>query len=162
MQIKTDLLFTEKIGVARMQDDDPRTGHFQAVQVALNNTMRLVSGNKLIDKVPVRMLSDETGIRSLNQMYAQDNLLLAWQNIRDPDAPISAAFGSICGHPTMPSRSKTRGNVRESARSTLARRNLPHTAIELWNKIDITTLRSAMNRQSAKRIAKKLVGDLPF
>ena len=120
-KLKLTYYLLKKIGVARMQDDDPRTGHFQAVQVALNNRMRLVSGNKLIDKVPVRMLSDETGIRSLNQMYAQDNLLLAWQNIRDPDAPISAAFGSICGHPTMPSRSKTRGNVRESARSTLAR-----------------------------------------
>ena len=124
--------------------------------------MRLVSGKKLIDKVPVKTLSDETGIRSLNQINAQDNLLFAWQNVRDPDAPLNAAFNSTCGHPTMPSRSNTRGNLRESARTTLGRRNLPHTAIDVWNKTNTTELQSLANKQLAKRIAKKLVENLPF
>jgi len=149
-------------GSVRLCEEDPKVGFQQGIQVALNTAMRIVSGKRLIDRIPVESLSEATGIRSLNRMCTEDRLMMMWKSSGNIELPMGKIFDKNCGHPSMASRSKSNGKLPESARTTMGRRNLPHVAIELWNKIDRIELRSKLTKRSAKNYIRQVALDFPF
>ena len=66
-------------GQPRLEETDPLTNQCQPLQTIVNNVMRLISGKKLSDRVPIRDLHACTGIPSVNQMTVQAMLMEAWK-----------------------------------------------------------------------------------
>ena len=73
---------------------------------------------------------------SANQMSAVDKLNLMWASIHDETSPTHDFFTSPTGSSERVSRSVTKGDVKQSARTSTGQGNLPYTAIKLWNMCD--------------------------
>ena len=99
-------------GGLRLNDADPTSESDKALQIALNEAMRVATKSHRRDRVPITELIQRMGIQSVNRMSAEDKLRLAWQVTHYPNSPLNAA---IC----RPSKNKSEITLRSSTRGDL-------------------------------------------
>ena len=138
-------------GSVRLSNCDPQPALYHQLQVSLNSAMSVASGYRRSDRISIQKLSEITNIKSVNQMAAEDSLMLMWQSLNGHNSPLLEA---VSGQDTWPknTRAKTRGDIRKNATTNLSRANFPHKAISLWNSVD-PTLRSIKEKRPAKTFA---------
>ena len=147
----------------RTCEDDSKNGQLNDIQVVINKAMRIATGTKLSDRVSIRDLCESTNTLSLNQMSAFDKLSMVWKSINDPNSPLHDMFSVSTGCDKRVSRSQAKGDVRQSAKTTIGQANLPYNAIKLWNKCDAKIRLTSRNCRSVpKTIIKKFVKSLPI
>jgi hypothetical protein len=154
-------------GDTRIKDTDPQTKNQKDLQITLNNVMRIIAGKRLTDKIPIQDLSATTGIRSLNHLSAEDKVKLMWNSLNSEESSLYNVFNNgSCGRTDMMSRARTRGDVRQTAKSKIATENLPNTAIEIWNKChqNLLPLRTGTDGHKKKivKLIRQEVKILPF
>jgi len=145
-------------GAVRKNASEPITTANKDLQVALNDAMRIATNCRLTDRVSVSDLISRTGIESVNRMSAQSKIMLAWQATKVPDSPLRDLFPEVSTEAAL--RSKARGDFRTSAKTSLGQRNLPDSAIQIWNQTP-PELRRCHKKNTAKFECKKFVSSLP-
>ena len=131
------------------------------IQVVLNNAMRIAAGYKLKDRVPIVDLVHTTNIQPVNHMSAQSKLSLAWLAIKDVEHPLHDVFTNESSCPFASSRSRSRGDLRTTAKTSLGQRNFPEPAIRMWNTTP-EALRTSATKSIFKREVRNLVASLPI
>jgi len=145
----------------RMMEDDPTPSAMKDIQVVLNNAMRIATGWKIKDRVPIVELVRSTNIPTVNHMSAQSKLSLAWHAVKNEKHPLNDVFTNESTCPFVSSRGRSRGDLRTSAKSTLGQRNFPEPSIRLWNKTP-ETLRAAGSNGIFKSEARNFISSLPL
>ena len=146
-------------GAVRKNISEPVPDTNRELQVALNNAMRIAAGVRLSDKVRIEDLFQRTGIQSVNRMSAQNKLMLAWQGLKVPGSPL---YDFLSGDQNRSGlRSKERGDICTSSKTSLGQRNFPETAIRLWNQTP-QEFRMAEKKNSAKSTCKRFIENLPL
>ena len=74
-------------GKPRLRESDMSNTLMSELQVKQNRMMRLLTGNRLKDKVPVHVLLEETGWPSINQMIIESITKETWKVLNILDAP---------------------------------------------------------------------------
>ena len=149
-------------GSVRMHEADTLPDVAKELQVVLNDTMRIATKTRLMDRIRITDLMDRTGIRSFNRMSAEDKLTLIWQAVREEDSPLSETIERLSNDDGMTSsRSRTRGDLRTLAKTSLGQRNFPEPGVRLWNQAS-QDVRGAINKQSAKKAIKTFTNNLPL
>ena len=148
-------------GSVRITDSDPKPIMYHDLQVALNNAMRIATGNRLSDRVSVSNLSLETNIPTLNRMAAGEKLILVWQSLHDPKSPLRDVLNSVEELGSKTTRARTRGDIQPMAKTSLGHRNFPHSVVCLWNKVD-PSLRNIETKCAAKRKIREIINALPL
>ena len=145
----------------RVAESDPNTSVMKDIQVALNNAMRISTGHKLKDRVPIAELVRTTNIQPVNHMSAQSKLTLAWHAVKDDKHPLHDVLTTGGGCPAVSSRSHSRGDLRTSAKSSLGQRNFPEPSIRLWNRTP-ETLRASGTKGILKSEVRKFISSMPL
>jgi len=151
----------EIYGSVRLHESEPKCKSQHDLQVALNKAMRIVLNVRLADKIPIRELCEQTGQRTLNQMCAEAQLRLVWSSLHDPESPIRALFDAEGGQTDKVLRSKTRGDIRQIAKTSVGQKNVPYTLIRLWNGCTPST-KAQVKKIAAKREIKNYTHTLPL
>jgi len=128
------------------------------LQIVLNRAMRLIVRKRVVDRVRIEELCERTGILSVNRMTAEEHLRIIWTAKLDQNSPLSEWFRAISNSST---RASSRGDIFTSAITSLATRNVPHTAITTWNFTD-ESLRNPQSLQMAKTQARHFIKNLPL
>ena len=145
-----------------MHETDPLPDAAKELQVLLNDAMRIATRTRLMDRVRITDLMERTGIRSFNRMSAEDKLTLIWQAVREENSPLSETIERLSNNDGMTtSRSRTRGDLRTMAKTSLGQRNFPEPGVRLWNQAG-QDIRDATNKRSAKKAIKALTNGLPL
>jgi len=145
-------------GTVRLSNDEPRKSIMDDLQVILNNTMRLLLNKKIADKVRIEELCQKTTIMPINRMAAEEHIRIIRSATHDEKSPLQDLFNLPIHRST---RAATRGDISTSARTSLATRNVPHTAIRTWNSTDVL-LRNTINAKNAKTLTRSFVESLPL
>jgi len=117
-----------------MNETDPSNESSRKLQIALNDAMRISLGKKRRDRMHIAELIEETGLKSFNRMVAEDQLRLIWQSVNIEASPLAhVAKRKEIDAGGRTSRSGSRGDLQNSARTSLGQRNFPEPAIRLWN-----------------------------
>ena len=148
-------------GSVRMSDSDPKTQQQRDLQVALNKALRIVTKVRLADRVPIQELCYRTGALTVNQMCCEDQLRLVWNSLRDESSPLRSLFNTECGPAGMLSRSRAQGKVQQIAKTSVGQRNLPYTAISVWNELETDT-KKIEKTSTVKRAIKAYAKTLPI
>ena len=149
-------------GTVRTNNRDPHDNHQKDLQIVLNKAMRLVTGKKLSDRVSINDLCTESGMLSVNRMSAIDKISLTWNSLNDPKSPLADALKVISGSGERSSRAKTRGDLQTLARTALGQRNVPHSAVSLWNQCESTIRSSVEAKKIPKNLIRKYAESLPI
>ena len=147
-------------GAVRLSEDDPTSTHHKNLQIALNNAMRVASGRRRSERVPISELCRVTGIQSVNRMSAEEKLRLVWQTLNNDNSPLKDVFQKSA-RTNMKSRAAAREDLVSDARSELSRRNVAHQAVVLWNHAD-PSLRWTSAKLSAKQKMRSTADKLPL
>ena len=139
-------------GKARIDENEPKCKQMTDLQTALNKALRIVINVKKMDRISNKELYERTGTLSVNQMCGEDQLRLIWNSLSNQDSPLIQIFNSDCGPSTMLSRSKARGDLRTTSKTSTGQRNLPHSAITIWNKFA-----NQIKTSDVKQVAKKSI-----
>ena len=94
-------------------------------------------------------------------MSAESKLKMVWSALENDESALNDIFTSDDCQPSASSRSKARGEFRLQANTTLSQKNVPNTAMKLWNAVG-TTLKSCQKKSSAKREITKIVSSFPI
>ena len=151
----------EIYGSVCLSNEEPKTRIQSDLQIALNKAMRIALKVRVVDRVPIRELCKRTGAQTLNQMCAEDQLRLIWSTLQDPQAPLRSLFDTESSHVEKVLRSKSRGDIRQSARTSMGQRNVPSTTIGLWNKCP-ASLKSQTKKSATKREIRNFSITLPM
>ena len=141
-------------------ENDPNPSAMKVIQVVLNNAMRISTGNKLKDRVPIAELFRMTGIPSVNHMSAQNKLSLAWHAVTGARHPLHDVLTTEGSCPVMSSLSHSRRDLQSSVKSSLGQQNFPEPTIRLWNKTP-ETLRTSGSKGILRSETRKFVTSLP-
>ena len=148
-------------GAVRQSELDPKPGMYSDLQIALNTAMRVASGKRLVDRVSIANLSAMTKIKSFNHMAAEEMLALVWHGIKDANSPLFGTFEVVGETSGKSTRARERGDLRNLAKTSLGQRNLPHSAIQLWNQCD-ASLREIEAKSTAKKKIRQISSSLPL
>ena len=110
-------------GSVRMYEADPLPDVAKELQVVLNDTMRIATKTRLMDRIRITDLIDHTGIRSFNRMSAEDKLTLIWQAVREEDSPLSETIERLSNDDGT--RGQGQGDLRTLAKTSQGQRNFP-------------------------------------
>jgi hypothetical protein len=151
----------------RLEGDSalPSAG-YGAVQVAINDTARSVTGKKRTDHIRIPDLLHCAGLPSLNSLAIHALAMETWKAYHSSDGPYGSrnALGNVLFPPnggganSRPSRSVTAGIVPRPL-PQMANTFVDH-AIELWNKYP--ALRQADTRRAAQKVAKSMSKSAPI
>ena len=109
-----------------------QTSTTSAIQVQLNNAMRVALGVKRSDHVPIQELLDRTNCLSHNQMCAQATLSLTWQIQKGTCKGLERFFDKE-EIPRRDTKSTARGDIRCTARTSISQNSFRYQAAKLWN-----------------------------
>ena len=147
-------------------DTSSPSGAAKAIQVAVNDIARTLTGHKRTDHVPVPTLLSEAELPSLNQVAVRALAIETWKAYHSSDGPdrtrnpLGAAI--FCENPKVSNpkltRSKTEGQV--SLPLPLAASTMVYNAAKLWNQCQ--ELRNAKTLGAAKSVAKSLAKTAPL
>jgi hypothetical protein len=167
-------LLVGKVGYAiaavvapRLEGDTAQpTAGLSAVQVAINDTARSVTGNKRTDHIRIPDLLNRAGLPGVNALAIHALAMETWKAYHSSDGPNGSrnALGNVLFPPTVggptsrPSRSATAGIVSRPL-PWMANTFADH-AISLWNKHP--ALRQAGTRHAAKKVAKAICKSAPI
>jgi hypothetical protein len=166
-------LLVGKVGYAiaavvapRLEGDTAQpTAGLSAVQVAINDTARSVTGNKRTDDIRIPDLLNRAGLPGVNALAIHALAMETWKAYHSSGPNGSRnALGNILFPPTIggptsrPSRSATAGIVSRPL-PWMANTFADH-AISLWNKHP--ALRQAGTRHAAKKVAKAICKSAPI
>jgi hypothetical protein len=151
----------------RLEGDtaQPTAGH-RAVQVAINDTARSVTGKTRTDHIRIPDLLHRAGLPSVNALAIHSLAMETWKAYHSSDGPNGSrnALGNILFAPSVggaisrPSRSVTAGIVPRPL-PQMANTFADH-AITLWNRHP--ALRQAGTRHAAKKIANAISKSAPI
>ena len=151
---------TQLLGKIRWNEDDPKSADLGSIQVTFNKLARLISNTKIKDRKESKILFQELGWLSFNQMNAQVKLLEAWKMVTIHNYPNKFEFKTV--EPNGQStRSISNEAVFEPGSSNLGTATLISDAARAWNKTS-TTLKNLSSVLVAKKEIKKIVKTLPF
>ena len=151
----------EIYGAIRSSSSDPQCSITKDLQVSLNHAMCIAMKSRIKDHVRIADLCDKTKIKSVNHMSAESKLKMVWSALENDESALNDIFTSDDCQPSASSRSKARGEFRLQANTTLSQKNVPNTAMKLWNAVG-TTLKSCQKKSSAKREITKIVSTFPI
>jgi hypothetical protein len=149
----------------RLEGDtaQPTAGH-RAVQVAINDAARSVTGKKRTDHIRIPDLLHRAGLPSVNALAIHALAMEMWKAYHSLDGPNGSrnALGNVLfpsnGTSSRPSRSVTAGIIPRPL-PQMANTFADH-AIRLWNKHP--SLRQAGTRNAAKKVAKAISKSAPI
>lgn len=146
-------------GQIRLSGNDPKSSELRPVEVALNSTMRTLTGNKIKDKKSIQSLHEITSLPSLNQMTGMAILQEVWK-IQNGD---SVALNNLM-HPInhkVSTRSRERGDLQTLGKSKVARKGFPYQGAKLWNECT-PTIKNATSLKNAQTHIRRWVTTLPL
>ena len=143
-------------GRMSLKIDDPKNQDMQALEIKVNNIRRLMTGNKLSDRVPNMVLREQTGIPSVNQMLIQSTLLETWKILNGHSESLEELLSPISTNGSVRTRAEERGNLRVP-RSHSNKTSFAIQAANIWNMAP-ETVRDCTTIMSAKREIKKFTG----
>jgi hypothetical protein len=151
----------------RLEGDtaQPTAGH-RAVQVAINDTARSVTGKTRTDYIRIPDLLHRAGLPSVNALAIHSLAMETWKAYHSSDGPNGSrnALGNILFAPSVsgaisrPSRSVT-ASIIPRPLPQMANTFADH-AITLWNRHP--ALRQAGTRHAAKKIANAISKSAPI
>jgi len=150
----------EIYGSVRISDNDPQCQIVKDLQVSLNQAMRIATRTRIKDRVRIADLCRRTKIKSVNHMSSESKLRMVWCALNNENSALRDIFTSDECRPSASSRSRARGDFKLTASSTLSQKNVPNTAMRLWNVTD-TRLRTCQKNYSAKRIISEITSTFP-
>ena len=149
-------------GTVRLTKDEPLTEECRKLQIALNDAMRVANGSRRRDRVHIVDLVELTGMNTLNRMAAEEMLNLTWQAVHDPNSPLSSSIKKRTNlADDRVSRSASRGDLLNEARTSLGQRNFPESAVRVWNSVALS-IRDAPSKYAAKREIARASRNLPL
>ena len=135
---------------------DPINQEMHALEVKVNNIRRVMTGNKLSDRVPNMVLQEQTGIPSVNQMLIQSTLLETWKILNGHSESLEELLSPISTNGSIRTRAEERRNLRVP-RSHSNKTSFAIQAANIWN-LSPETIRDCTTIMSAKREIKKFTG----
>jgi hypothetical protein len=151
----------------RLEGDmaQPTASHM-AVQVAINDAARSITGKKRTDHIRIPDLLHHAGLPSVNALAIHALAMETWKAYHSFDGPSGSrnALGNVLfppnggGSSSRPSRSVTAGIVPHPL-PQMANTFAEH-AIALWNKCP--ALRQAGTRHAAQKVAKSMSKSAPI
>jgi len=146
-------------GAIRSSSSDPQCSITKDLHMSLNHA--IATKSRIKDHVRIADLCDKTKIKSVNHMSAESKLKMVWSALENDESALNDIFTNDECQPSASSRSKARGEFRLQANTTLSQKNVPNTAMKLWNAVG-TTLKSCQKKSSAKREITKIVSSFPI
>ena len=135
----------------------PQSSLVTQVQVVLNDIARVTLGVRRSDRISVRKLLDESGIRSLNESVFVSSAGLAWSAMNHSAHPLHTALTERII--TSTTRAATAGKLTPLSPQEATVAVAVSNAIKVWNTYP--DLREASSIETAKARAKKLARALP-
>ena len=139
----------------RFNSDDTLTSVSQQLQVIQNDMLRVITGNKISDRVKVTDMLQQTGMLSINQLIGYSVLMEAWKAKMFDITPLS----KLLLHERKDDRT-LRSNTNNDATSS----TIEPFAIcgrRLWN-ISSTRFKTTNLTKVAKSEAKAIAKSLPI
>ena len=136
-------------GQPRLLESDPLTNHCKCLQVTVNNIMRMLTRNRLSDKVPIRDLHASTGLPSLNQMVVQAILVETWKIMHNESGIEHSIFQKV----DSVTRAASEGEVKLPKKTNGNGAGFVYNGAKIWNMAPLD-IRLAGNLASAKRKIK--------
>ena len=148
------------LGKIRWSEEDPKTADLRSIQVTFNKMARLISNSTIRDRQDMKLLFQELGWLSFNQMNAQVKILEAWKMVTIPNYPNKFELKTVepNGRTT---RSISNEVVIEPGGSNLGTATFISDAARAWNKYSLT-LKDISSVYAAKKEIKEIVKTLPF
>ena len=140
----------------RVNASETTPGRLAAVQVALNDLYRLITGYRRSDKISIEELKKASGLPSLNEMAARESLSILWQSYKDPSAPLADIVSDLKPSPSSRSATLCKLNAPDPANTLLS------SAVRLWNmhSMDLAAIKT---KHSLKNyVEQKIWPSLPI
>ena len=121
--------------------------------------MRILTGNKRADKVPIKKLRESTKLPSVNQMTVQTILTEAWKiqhGQQDSLTELMVPLPDV----GIQTRAREKGNVTIPSGSSICCASFSTKAAELWNCLPVD-IRKCEKLQTAKQKIKKFAASFP-
>ena len=127
------------------------------VQVIINDVARATLGRRRSDRVPVRQLLDQAGLRSLNEAAFVSSGMLAWSAINCESHPLHKDL--VTRTLTSSTRASATGKLRPLSPREADIAIAVANAIRVWNAHP--DIRAAMSMSAAKANVKRLARSVP-
>ena len=75
-------------GKVRRTEKDVTCTDISNIQLVQNKLLRLMTGNKLQDKISIKCMLESTGMLSVNQMNAECKIKEIWKSLNIKDYPL--------------------------------------------------------------------------
>ena len=134
-------------GQPRLQESDPLSSHCRSLQITVNNIMRILTNNKLSDRVPIKELHASTGLPSLNQMVVQAILMETWKILNGKSGVSESIFQKVDGV----TRAASVGELKLPKKRNGT--GFVYNGAKIWNQTP-TEIRLTKNLYSAKNKIK--------
>ena len=128
---------TQRLSKIRWSEEDPKPADLRSIQVTFNKMARLISSSTIRDRQDMKLLFQELGWLSFNQMNAQVKILEAWKMVTIPNYPNKFELKTVepNGRTT---RSISNEVVIEPGGSNLGTATFISDAARAWNKYSLT------------------------
>ena len=143
----------------RHTEDDPRPSTLKDINVAYNKVLRLLTGNKLVDKISIKNMPSELNWLSLNQLCAKMRLEEAWKSQNIENYPLLGVLEK-----TESSILKTRSSntkIKTEMPTRLNETSFTYPTAKLWNRAPALRT-TAKNIVDAKTQIDNYVKKLPL
>ena len=136
----------------RLREDDPQHQLPHRIQVKMNDALRIITGNRLRDKIKISDMLQTTNMLSLNQMLAYSILMETWKIRKLRIESISDCWTQ----PSRSSRASSRGEIIPVVQDPYVQ-----NAAKLWNSTS-DRFKNTELIAVAKKEARILVKTLPI
>ena len=142
----------------RMSETDPLCGQMACLQKKINNVMRIITGNRLEDKVSIADLSAKSGIMTVNRMAVSSILREMWTVINlQPDSELREQLLDKRSSTTISTRSLAAGMLE----LTKPVQSFACRGAKLWNRAP-NTIKNAKTKHVAKKEIKCFLKKVPL
>jgi hypothetical protein len=151
------------VATPRLLADTPVGARYKAIQVAINDVARTVTGGKRSDHTSVRDLNDRAGFPTLNELVTQTVAMETWAAFNSTDGDSSGArnpLGAAMFNDVVYGRA-TRAAAAGQVKDPLGGANtLVSNGIRVWNLCQ--ELRQAATKGAARTAAAKFARGVPL
>lgn len=140
-------------GRVRLSPEDPTPKTNTAIQTQLNHLMRLITGNRISDRVNTKELHRTSGVPSLNQLILETTALEMWKTLHY-DQPCKALFSRPISN--RDGLRKDPNPLRVPPTSSSNQEWFLSKGAKIWNLLP-NDCREEPNFQRAKRLVKVFV-----
>ena len=145
----------------KIKEGDPSPGCIDQIEVAFNDCLRLLTGNKRSDQASIKSMLEELDWLSLNQLSAETRLVQAWKtaHVEDYCLQDTLSLRKKGGNPTRVSETVSFDpgvDCRITSSGTFV-----HQTAKLWNQAP-KSIKTASSLEIAKREIRAYVKTLPI